>query len=223
MGDVFELRNTDRQTLRVTVSGIFTSYIDNFVFISPETYENGFGDTQANTAFLKIDGDPDAAAEKLISVDHVTDISMLSDTKDSVDSALSCLNYIIWLVVLFSGVLAFIVIFNLTNINLAERSREIATVEVLGFTQKETETYVLRENLMLSVLAALIGLPLGTAFHRVVMRMIDISGLTFDIHIAAVSYVLALICTVLFAVIVNAVMRRQIGKIQMAESLKAVE
>lgn len=223
VGDAFELRDTDRQTHRVTVSGIFTSFIDNFVFLSPETYENGFGDFQTNTALLKIDGEPEAAAEKLISIHHVTGVSMLSDTKESVDSALSCLNYIIWLVVLFSGALAFIVIFNLTNINLTERSREVATVEVLGFTQKETETYILRENLVLSVLAAFVGLPLGTAFHRVVMRMIDISTLTFDVHVTSISYVLAFLCTVLFAVIVNALMRRQIGKIQMAESLKAVE
>ena len=139
------------------------------------------------------------------------------------DSALSCLNDIIWLIVLFSGALAFIVIFNLTNINLAERSREIATVEVLGFYPKEIESYVLRENLILSVLASFIGLPLGTLFHRIVMSMIVIDTMTFDIHVTAVSYILAVVCTVLFAVMVNQVMKRQLSKIPMAESLKAVE
>lgn len=98
-------------------------------------------------------------------------MTQLVNTRDNVDDALSCLDYIIWMVVLFSGALAFIVIFNLTNINLAERSREIATVQVLGFYPKETESYVLRENLVLSVLASFIGLPLGTLFHRAVMSM----------------------------------------------------
>lgn len=158
-----------------------------------------------------------------MSADGITGLTQLLFSKESVDSALSCLNYIIWLIVLFSGALAFIVIFNLTNINLAERCREIATIEVLGFYPKETESYVLRENLILSVLAGFIGLPLGTLFHSVVMHMIVIDTMSFDIHIAPLSYVLALICTVLFAVAVNLFMKRQITKINMTESLKAVE
>ena len=94
---------------------------------------------------------------------------------------------------------------------------------MLGFYPEETDSYVLRENLVLSVIAGLIGLPLGTLFHRIVMNRIDIESMSFDVRITAVSYVLALICTVLFAVIINLFMRRQIGKIQMTESLKAVE
>ena len=156
-------------------------------------------------------------------MENVSSVSRLATTRETVDSALSCLNYIIWLVVGFSGALAFIVIFNLTNINIAERSREIATVEVLGFYPKETNSYVLRENLILSVIASIIGLPLGTLFHRVVMSMILIDSFAFNVHVTTVSYILSLICTVLFAVVVNFFMKKQIEKIKMAESLKAVE
>ena len=140
-----------------------------------------------------------------------------------VESALSCLDYIILMVVLFSGALAFIVIYNLTNINLAERSREIATVQVLGFYPKETESYVLRENLVLSVIASFIGLPLGVLFHRAVMNLILIDLLDFPYVIKPESYVYSVICTILFACVVNLFMKRQIAKIPMAESLKAVE
>ena len=140
-----------------------------------------------------------------------------------VESALACLDYIILMVVLFSGALAFIVIYNLTNINLAERSREIATVQVLGFYKKETESYVLRENLVLAIIASFIGLPLGTLFHRAVMDLILIELLQFPRVIEPKSYVLSVICTILFACIVNLFMKRQIAKIPMAESLKAVE
>ena len=150
-------------------------------------------------------------------------MTQLSISKENVNHALSCLNYIITMVGLFAGALAFIVIFNLTNINLAERSREIATVQVLGFYPNETESYVLRENLILSFLASLLGLPLGTIFHRVVMSMIVIDLFTFDLRISALSYVLSFLCTLLFALVVNVFMRRQIGKIHMTESLKAVE
>ena len=230
VGDTFEIRLTDGTTSEVTVGGIFDSYIGNFVILSAETYEEAFGGWQADTLLISAEdaaggGDADivSLSEAVTSLEGVTGVTRLSDTQESVDSALSCLNYIIWLILLFSGALAFIVIFNLTNINLAERSREIATVEVLGFYPEETESYVLRENLVLSVIAGLIGLPLGTLFHRIVMAQIDIENMSFDIHITAASYVLALICTVLFAVIINLFMRRQIGKIQMTESLKAVE
>lgn len=193
---------------------------DSMIHVGSLQYENVQKyDIEASLS----DGSQQEAISNLENTEGVSGVARLSDTQKRVDDALSCLNYIIWLIVLFSGALAFIVIFNLTNINLAERSREIATVEVLGFYPEETDSYVLRENLVLSVIAGLIGLPLGTLFHRIVMNRIDIESMSFDVRITAVSYVLALICTVLFAVIINLFMRRQIGKIQMTESLKAVE
>lgn len=222
-GETLEIRNTDMQTCTLTVSGIFENYIYNFVILSAETFTDAFGTWQANSALVRINGDSEEMAGLLTDSGEFTGVSQLTTTKHNVDSALSCLDYIIWMVVLFSGALAFIVIFNLTNINLAERSREIATVQVLGFYPNETGSYVLRENLVLSVLASIIGLPLGTLFHRAVMSMIVIDMFTFQVKIRPVSYVLALICTVIFAVIVNLVMKRQINKIQMVESLKTVE
>lgn len=223
VGDTIEIQDSDMHIHRVTVSGIFDHYINNYMILSAETYEDGFDSWQANTALLKVSGSTEEAASALTDMDEITSLSQLSITRDSVDDALSCVDYIIWLIVLFSGALAFIVIFNLTNINLAERSREIATVQVLGFYPKETNSYVLRENLILSILASFIGLPLGTAFHHVVMNMIVVDNMAFDIHITPSSYVMSLICTVLFSLIVNVFMKRQINQIQMVESLKAVE
>ena len=222
-GDSFEIQNSDLDTLEVTVSGIFDNYIYNYVIINDETYSGSFGKWKANTALINAEGDSREVSEKLTDHDEITSVTRLSETRETVDNVFSCLDYIIWLVVGFSGALAFIVIFNLTNINLGERSREIATVEVLGFYPKETERYVLRENIVLSVIAGLIGLPLGAMFHRLVMSMVVVDYFEFDTHIEPVSYVLALICTTAFAVIVNIFMKRQVGKIKMAESLKAVE
>lgn len=222
-GDRIEIRDAQLQSCTVTVAGIFDNYIYNFVMISKETYEETFGAWEANTFLISVDGDEEETAKLLTGMEKVKGVSRLAVTKENVDSALSCLNYIIWMVVLFSGALAFIVIFNLTNINLAERSREIATVQVLGFYPRETESYVLRENLVLSVIAGVIGLPLGTLFHRIVMQMIVIDLMEYQRRITPLSYVLALLCTILFAFIVNLFMKRQIGKIHMAESLKAVE
>ena len=241
-GDELEIQNADRQILTVRVGGIFDNYIDNFVIAGADTAAGAFcaGDVgsalqsaqqdtvgsdkwEANTLLLSTEQDTAEMAEKLTGMEEITSVMRLSATKDAVDSALSCLDYIIWLIVLFSGVLAFIVIFNLTNINLAERRREVATVQVLGFYPKETEGYVLRENLFLSIAASFIGLPLGTLFHRIVMHQIVIESMSFDIHVTAESYAISLCCTILFAAAVNLFMKRQIERIPMAESLKAVE
>lgn len=223
VGDTVEIRTVDMEIGKVTVSGIFDNYIYNYCVIAPETYEEYFGTWEVNTFLLNVDGDFDAIAERLTEADEITSVSQLRTTGNMVESALACLDYIILMVVLFSGALAFIVIYNLTNINLAERSREIATVQVLGFYPKETESYVLRENLAMAVIASFIGLPLGTLFHRVVMDLILIELLQFPRVVEPKSYVWSVICTIFFACVVNLFMKRQIAKIPMAESLKAVE
>lgn len=223
VGDQMEIKNGDMESATFTVSGIFDNYIYNYLVLSKDTYEQNFGKWKQNLAQLKVQEESEQIAEKLTKIDAIKGVSQLSILKANVNNALSCLNYIITMVVLFAGALAFIVIFNLTNINLAERSREIATVQVLGFYPKETESYVLRENLILSFLASLIGLPLGTLFHRVVMSKIVIDIFSFQLRIEGRSYVMAFFITLFFALVVNLFMRRQIGKIHMTESLKAVE
>lgn len=224
VGDTIRFQDADMQTMSVTVSGIFDNYVDNFAVICADTRREAWDDWSANTIYVCTDGDSDVTvAEKLTELDQIGSVSILSDSRQRVENALNCLNYIICLIVVFAGALAFIVIFNLTNINLAERSREIATVEVLGFYPKETESYILRENLLLSVLAGVIGLPLGVLFHRLVMHMIVIDAMMYPITISWISYVFAFVCTIIFAVIVNLCMKRSIAKIHMVESLKAVE
>lgn len=226
VGDSVTLKDPSVGELTVKVSGIFDNYIDNFVMISADTYQTGFGEWQSNTALLHLQGtadDMEKTAETLTGINGITGVLQLSVTRENIDSVMSCMNYVIWMVILFSGALAFIVIFNLTNINLAERSREIATVEVLGFYPKETESYVLRENLVLSIIASLIGLPIGVLFHYVVMQMIQIDLISFPTFIAPLSFLYAFLCTLFFAVLVNLFMRRRIVNVHMAESLKAVE
>ncbi len=223
VGDSVELRNSDMQSGTVKVSGIFDNHIYDYIVVSEETYTELFGEAEANTVYLLCDGDIEALASELTALKSVSGVTQLSLFGATVTDALTCLNYIIWLVVFFSAALAFIVIFNLTNINLAERSREIATVEVLGFYPKETESYVLKENLLLSAFAALLGLPLGKLFHLLVMSMVKIDLIHFNNVVHPLSYILAFIGTILFALIINRIMRRSIDKINMAESLKAVE
>ncbi|MGN0362451.1 MAG: FtsX-like permease family protein, partial [Bilifractor sp.] len=213
------------QTLRA--GHTFVNYIGNFILTSQKTGEDLFGETGPNTLLICTRnlsaGQEQSLSEKLGTMTGVTGITRLSESRAKVDSSVACLNYIIWLLIAFAGALSFIVIFNLTNINLEERSREIATVEVLGFTPGEVRFYVLRENLVLSFIAGLLGIPLGILCTHAVVSRILLDNMTYQIAVRPFSCVLALIITVLFAVIVNVLMRRQIRRINMAESLKAVE
>ncbi|MBO5262443.1 MAG: ABC transporter permease [Clostridia bacterium] len=223
VGDTIEIVNADMKSTTVTVGAIYDNYIFSYIFMDSVLFEGAFGEYQKNTAFIKTSEDGVTMGEKLTALDGITSISDLTSTKNSVNDALDCLNYIIWLIVAFCAALAFIVTFNLTNINLAERSREIATVEVLGFYPKETNSYVLRENILLSIVASIVGIPIGYLFHYVVMSMVVVDSFAFKIYIAPESYFLAFGFSILFAFVVNLFMRRQITKIPMVESLKAVE
>ena len=222
-GDTIEVEDSDLNRVTFRVSGVFENYVGNYLFVHAEDCRDSFGNEGPNALMLHAEGDQNAIAKALTELDGVTAMSRTSVLLDQVDSAMSCLNYIIWMVVGFAWALAFVVIYNLTNINLAERSREIATVEVLGFYPRETEAYVLRENLVLSVLAAILGMPLGKTMHGIVMRMVMVDNSCFNVHIERPSYLAAFVCTVVFAWAVNRVMRRHIRAIPMAESLKAVE
>ncbi|MEE8885349.1 MAG: FtsX-like permease family protein [Eubacteriales bacterium] len=229
------------RSIELTVSGVYRNYINNYVFITADTWEEEFSDSASDTsgdtqvsedtymdevnAFLvRTDGEvDDDLLHEVNNSDGVKSVTNLADTLEQVNDSLSVLNYIIWLIIGFAGALAFIVIFNLTNINIAERSREIATVQVLGFYPRETRSYVLWENLVLSVLASVIGLPLGYLFCRFVVNQILIDGMTYPVIIHPVSYIASFVLSVIFALIVNLFMRRQIRSVNMAESLKAVE
>lgn len=213
----------DGEEIGLRVGGIFDNYVNRYAVVIPQTLSSEGIDIAPNRAFIKTESDTSALATTLSAEKVITGVADIAPMREAIDDALSCLNYIIWIIVLFSGALAFIIIFNLTSINLAERRREIATVEVLGFMPNETNQYILRENLLLSFLAALLGLPLGAMLHYVVMRMIVIELLSFRMLITPLSYFAAMICTIAFALIVNHFMKRQIRRIKMAESLKAVE
>lgn len=226
-GAEFTVGESSNREATLKTAGSFINYIGNYIFVNTETYENIFDNQSENTLLIKTgnlsDNEEKELCEKLGGIAGVTSIIRLSEQKSSVDNSVSCLNYIIWLLVLFAGALSFIVIFNLTNINIAERSREIATVEVLGFRPEETRFYVLRENLVLSFIAGIAGMPLGYIGVHAVMNRILIDNMTFTIIVKPVDYLLSLVITTVFAIMVNIFMHRRIRNINMAESLKAVE
>ena len=139
------------------------------------------------------------------------------------NSMMDSLNYVVVLIIVCAGALAFIVLYNLTNINITERLREIATIKVLGFYRNETASYVFRENLILTGLGALAGLVMGKYLHSFIMAQIDIDMIAFDVHIAPLSMLYSIVLTFVFAVFVCGVMNRKLDAINMAESMKSIE
>lgn len=167
--------------------------------------------------------DTAAGGAALMNADNVAAVSITQSFRDRVDNMMSALDYVIALVVASAGALAFIVLYNLTNINITERIREIATIKVLGFNRSETAQYVFRENVVLTAISALVGIPLGKWLHGFVMDQVVIDLMCFDVHIEPLSYVMSVVITFVFALIVNFVMYFKLDKINMAESLKSIE
>ena len=222
-GDVLTIV-LDNQEYSVTISGIFDNYIYNYVLLSDETYESLTGELpEKTTAFVtKRDGASDATA-RLLAFPGVLNVAVGSVIKDRIGSLMDNLIYIVILTIVCAAALAFIVIYNLININITERLREIATVKVLGFYPGEAAVYVLRENLLLTILGALLGIPLGILLNRFVMSSIKVDLVYFTARVKFPSFIWAIGFTMLFSVLVYFIMIRKLDKIDMAAALKAAE
>ncbi len=225
-GEELLLQNEDMQEMRLQVTGVFENHVYNYVILSPETIENLTGEEAAfNTAFVNF---PDGAdiyqsSAEIAKNENVTNINLFRDMQERMGKMMSSLDYIVLLVILCAAGLAFIVLYNLTNINITERIREIATIKVLGFFRRETSAYVLRENIALTAIGIALGLVLGVLLHRFVMAQIIVDMVSFRIKVLSPSFLYSVVLTFVFNFIVNAFMGRKLDRINMAESLKSVD
>ena len=225
VGDALTLDSPDGD-ISVTVSSIVDNYIGNVVYVSTETYLAATGSTpEIKTAllFAAEEADAETLDAELRGDESVIYLESSAMTKDSVGRMMQSMNYVIITVIVCAGALAYIVLFNLTNINITERAREIATLRVLGLYKGETRRYVMTENYVLSVIGAFFGMPAGVLLHRYVMAQIVQEAVSFRAVIAWPSYLYSFGLTVLFAVLVGLALRPRIDRIPMAESLKSVE
>lgn len=226
VGDGFTLRADDGRRLELTVSGIFDNYFYNYIAISAETFEAQWGETPPmRTVFANLapGADVHRTAAALLDFPGVVSVVVSADTAERVDKMMQALGYIVALVIVSSGALAFIVLYDLTNLSLIERLRELATVKVLGFRPRETAAYFFRETVLLTALGALLGLPLGRALHRFVMAQIRVDLIHFELRVATASYLWSLLFTFLFVALVDCFMYLRLGRVRMAEALKSAE
>lgn len=226
VGDEILLRNEDMQELRVKVTGLFENYVYDYIFLSKETYEEQMGEMpEFKTIYINYaEGvDQHQAAAELMQDSQVVSTAINEDTKIRLTTMMSSLNYVVLLIIISAAGLAFIVLYNLTNINITERLREIATIKVLGFFRNETASYVFRENIALTAIGIVVGLVLGVFLHRFVMAQIHVDMVSFDTRILPISYLYSVLLTFAFNFFVNGVMTGKLEKINMAESLKSVD
>ena len=220
-GDDVTLTTEAGETLALRVTGVCENYLRHFVYVDLASLP----ESSPNAALLRCaEGtESDVFGAALRACEGVSYVSLTRQERELMENSMRSMDLLIALVVLCSGALAFITLYNLTNINIMERVREIATVKVLGFRPRETAAYVLRENVLLSLLGAVLGLGLGRALHYVIIRALVVEYMSFDVRITALSYALAFAATILFTLLTNAAMHRRLAAVDMAESLKSVE
>ncbi len=225
-GDVITVRNSDMQTLEVKVSGIFDNNVYNYVILSPQTVVDAWGKAvEYQVAYLNVYDayDPQQVSATVSGCDGVLSVMVSAQIANQVGSMLDALNLIVVTIVICASLLAIIVIYNLTNINIKERLREIATIKVLGFNAWESAMYVFKENLILSVMGSGLGLVGGWFLLVFVMDQIKIDMVWFQARLLPMSLIWSVVLTVLMAIIVDVLLYFRLEKINMAEALKPVE
>ena len=226
VGDTVIFRDENNHSMELKLSGIAENYLYNFVYITTQTYEACLGEKpEIKSIYMNLaEGvDPHQMTADFMKEETVASAMVSSDSKERFTSMIESLDLLIVVITVCAGCLAFIVLYNLTNINITERIREIATIKVLGFYRNETASYVFRENLILTAFGAIAGLFLGKLFHAFVMSQVQVDQVSFAIRILPKSYLYSVVLTFVFAVLINFCMTGKLDRVSMTESLKSVD
>ena len=224
VGDSVTLENENGKRATLRVNGIAENYISSYAFLSPEAYKSAFGAECSYTTLLCLtpdDVDMNALLSDTMKCDHVVYVSALSTLMSTFDDSVKSIDSIVWVLILSAGILSMVVNYNLTNVNICERKKELATIRVLGFHEREVEQYIFRETNALNLMGTLLGLPVGIWLHSFVVRTVEVNSIMFGRDIKPMSYAMAIAISILFTLIINRIMRRSIRNVDMIESMKA--
>jgi putative ABC transport system permease protein len=226
-GDTISITKDDIE-VQVMISGITENYMTHYIYMSPKQYEDLFGaKPDYNEYFLLIPGVnqkvEQAIGNALLEQPAASGVFYTRYYQDLLSNVLVSLNIVVWVLIISAGALAFVVLYNLNNININERRRELATLKVLGFYNKETAAYVYRENIILTLIGALVGAIFGILLHRYVITTVEIDLVMFGRNIDPSSFLYSILLTIFFSAFVNCVMYFKLKRIDMVESLKSIE
>ena len=227
-GDIITLVDADEEEKQVKISYIVENYVSHYIYLSSQVYEELYQkDYETNVMLIQnkelSTEQEDNLATDLIGQNEVATVSRISTMVKSMDDTLKSLNYVVLILIISAGLLAFVVLYNLSNVNISERIRELATIKVLGFYDKEVYSYVTRETVLLTLIGIALGLIGGYFLSYFIIDTCEINMLRFNKVVEPISYVYAALITIAFTVIVNIVTYFALKKIDMIESLKSVE
>lgn len=229
VGDEVTIQNGDRDDVSIPVTAICENYIYHYLYMTESCYTKLYGEKpEYSVYYLKFQEGLDIKDEKkigreLLEQEAAYNISYTEDTNETIEAMLGSLNLIVFVLIASAALLAFIVIFNLNNINITERRRELATLKVLGFFDGEVDMYIFRENIFLTLVGAAVGIGFGWWLHQYIIQTVEVSVVMFGRQIKTVSYGMSYLLTCIFSLCINAMMHWQLKKIDMIESLKSIE
>ena len=227
-GQELTVEGDDESLYQIPVAQICENYMSHYLYMTPDRYEQIFGEKPVYDEVMiqtceLTEPEMELIGEGLMEQDGVLSVSYTASVMDQLEYMLTALEGVIWVLILSAGLLAFVVLYNLNNININERKREMATLKVLGFFDHEVSAYVYRENILLTLLGIGLGFFMGNLMHRFIIVTVEVDICMFGRNIDLPSYLISAGYTALFSMIVNFVMHFSLKKIDMIESLKSVE
>ena len=227
-GDKIEFNDNNYNNYSFTIAAVVENYIYHYVYMTESTYKQVTNEEMiVNTAYIKLknlnEEEKESFQKKLLNNEDILNVTFVQDAIDSADDMLQSLNKVVIILIVLAALLSFIVLYNLSNINIHERKREIATLKVLGFYQKEVDHYITQENIILTIIGIIIGLIFGYFLTNIVVSTVEIEYVRFIHKINFLSFVYASLLSILFTLIVNLITHFSLEKIDMIESLKSVE
>lgn len=227
-GDTVTIKEENEKERTVKISQICENYMSHYLYMTPAVYKAAYGkEPKYNSIYYRTEGrttkEAELVGEAALKLDGALSVSYTTELRQQVDDMLQSLDIVIVVLIISAGMLAFVVLYNLNNINITERKRELATLKVLGFYDKEVTEYVYRENILLTLIGSVFGMLLGKILHRFIIVTVEIDSVMFGRNINTISFVYAFLLTVVFSLFVNWVMYFKLKKINMVESLKSVE
>ena len=229
VGDKVKILNENDVSAEAVISGITENYVNHYIYMTNDYYKELFNrNADSNRIYGVLDDSitidqEDKMASKIIDSTCANGTVFTTGIKDGFSDTIKSLNYVVLLMIVSAGALAFVVLYNLSNVNISERIREIATIKVLGFYDKEVSAYIYRENVILTLIGAVVGLGLGVILHQFIMITVEVENMMFGRLINPLSYAAAFVLTIVMGTIVNLVMNKKLKKVEMVESLKSVD
>lgn len=226
-GDTISMKDENNNTYEVKVDKIAENYVKHYIYMSPSYYEKIFKNKPVyNMQFLNIDNDKmneDEITSKLLECKNVSNVALTSQIQSSTEDSIANMNLVMLVIIISAGCLAFVVLYNLNNINVSERIRELSTIKVLGFFDNEVTMYILRENVILTLLGVIAGSFLGKILHTFIIYTAETDTMMMYPDISTISYILSAAITILFSIIVMIIMHIKLKKVNMIDALKSNE